>query len=201
MKPCKLLLASVGATVLLGAFVASASADAFESTSQRIRGVFTAVEFHLPSATARCALTIEGTLHSRSVSKTARLLGYITRADLGACATGAATVLTSTLPWHVKYAGFSGVLPEISSIITRVIGASLRVKESGGIECLVRSSEVEPVTTNFHRNTATRVLETAEIRGTIRTGIECLGIAGSFRSDRGVVSVSNAVTRITVTLI
>jgi hypothetical protein len=201
MKLCKLLLASVGATVLLGALVSSATARNYEISEQRMRGIFTSLEFHLPEVTARCALTVEGSLHTRTLPKViGSLLGYITRVDLGACAIGTATVLTSTLPWHVRYSGFQGTLPNITSIITHVIGASWRIS-TGGVTCLARSSTTEPVIGNYHRNTATRELTSAEIRGTIRTGAECLGIAGSFRSDRGAVSVSNAATRVTLNLI
>jgi len=202
MKLCKLLLAAVGATVLLGALVSSASARNFEQSSQRTRAIFTNVEFHLPGATTRCALTLEGSLHSRTIAKVAgSLVGYITRADLGVCAAGTATILTTTLPWHVRYSGFEGALPEIRSAITHIIGASWRVRESGGIACLSRSTAGEPVIGNFHRNTATRELTSGEIRGTIRTGVECFGIAGSFRSDRGAESVSNGNERITINLI
>jgi len=202
MKFCKVLLASVGAAVLLGALVAGASARNFEVSSQRMRGIFRNLEFHLPGATTRCALTVEGSLHARTLAKVAgSLIGYITRVDLGACEAGTATVLTTTLPWHVRYSGFEGLLPNITSIITHVIGASWRVREAEGIACLARSSTTEPVIGNYHRETAGRVLTAAEIRGTIRTGFECLGIAGSFRSDRGAVSASNAATRVTVNLI
>jgi len=202
MKLCKLILAAIGATMLLGALVSSASARNFEQSNQRIRVTFRNVEFHLPGATTRCELTMEGSLHSRTIAKVAgSLVGYITRADLGACAAGTASVLTTTLPWHVRYSGFTGALPEITSAITHIIGASWRVRESGGIACLSRSSTGEPVIGNFHRNPATRVSEAAEIRGTIRTGAECLGISGSFRSDRGPAVGSPNGERVTINLI
>jgi len=202
MKLYKVILASIGVTMLLGALVSSASARNFEVSNQRTRGIFTNVEFHLPGATTRCALTLEGSMHNRTMAKVAgSLIGYVTRADLGACTAGTATILTTTLPWHVRYSGFQGTLPEINSVITHIIGASWRVREAEGIACLSRSSTGEPVIGNFHREIRTRELTSGEIRGTIRTGIECLGISGSFRSDRGAESVSNAATRITVNLI
>jgi len=202
MKLCKLLLTSVGATLLFGGLVASASARNFEVSNQRLRAIFRRVEFHLPGATTTCELTLEGSLHSRNMAKVAgSLIGYITRADLGPCAAGSATIQQGTLPWHVRYSGFSGTLPEISSIITHVIFVGFRVRETEGIACLALSSVAEPVIGNYHRNTATREITSAEIRGSIRTGPECLGIAGSFRSDRGPVSVSNAATRVSLSLI
>jgi hypothetical protein len=65
----KLLLASVGTTVLFGALVSSAFARNWEISNQRIRAIFTALEFHLPNATTRCALTVEASLHSRTNSQ------------------------------------------------------------------------------------------------------------------------------------
>src|SRR6476659_4031993 len=157
MKLCKLLLASVAATVLLGALVSSASARNFEISEQRIMATFTNVEFHLIGATARCALTIEGSLHTRTMAKVSgSLIGYITRAELGPCASGTATIHQASLPWHVRYSGFAGPLPEINSIITHVIGASFRV-QVGSQNCAATSTATEPVTGAYHRNAATRL--------------------------------------------
>jgi len=202
MRLCKLLLASVGVTVLFGVLAWGAFARNFEVSNQRIRGIFTSIEYHLPGVSTRCAITLEGSLHTRTMTKVlGTLIGYITREDLGACTAGTATVLTSTLPWHVKYSGFLGTLPEISSIITHVIGSAWRVREAEGIACLATSTTTEPVIVNYHRETAGRVLTAAEIRGTIRTRFECLGIAGSFRSDRGALVGSPNGERVTLNLI
>jgi hypothetical protein len=195
MKLCKLLLASVAATMLLGALVSSASARNFEVSNQRIRAIFSEVNFHLLGGTTECHVTIEGSLHTRTMAKViGSLIGYITRVDLGLCPVGTATVLTSTLPWHVRYSGFQGVLPRITSIITHVIDSSFRVREPGGITCLIRSTTTEPESVNYHRNPTTGQVETAEIGGTLRTGFECFGASGSFRSDRGRLSLSNSST-------
>jgi len=197
-----LLLASMGAAVLLGALVASASARNFEVSNQRLRASFTNFEIHAPGVTTRCALTIEASLQSRTMAKVAgSLIGYITRADLGACTASTATILTTTLPWHARYSGFSGTLPEISSIITHVIGFSFRFRGPGDIACLARSTTAEPLIVNYHRNTATRVLEAADIRGTMRTEAECLGISLSFRTDMGPLVGSPNGERVSVSLI
>jgi hypothetical protein len=202
MKICKLLLASVGATVLLGALVSSASAGRFETNSQAIRSQWRSVEFSAPFGTTRCQLTLEGTMHSRTLVKTiGSLVGYVTRAILGPCATGSATILTETLPWHVRYSGFSGILPEIISIILHILGDSWRVREPGGLTCLARSTATRPVIGTFHRDTVTHVLTEVGIGGRIATGAECFGSEGTFTSDSGTVSVSNSTTRVSLSLI
>jgi hypothetical protein len=200
MKLCKLLLAAVGATVLLGSLVSSASARTFSVENNRVRAAFSSVEFHLPEATTRCHVTLEGSLHSRTLAKVSgTLMGYITSAILGPCLSGTATILRETLPWHVRYSGFEGALPNITSLITHVVGASWRVREAGGIACLARSTSGEPAIGIYHRDASNHL--TASISGRIRTGFECLGIAGSFRSDSPRVNLSGTTTPVSLTLI
>src|SRR5215207_2963869 len=93
MKLFKLLLAVAGATVLLGALVSTASATRLASSSQTLRAGFARVNFTGPFGTTECALTLEGSLHSRTITKTiGSLIGLITRAVLGACVRGSATI-------------------------------------------------------------------------------------------------------------
>ncbi len=201
MKLYKLLLAVVGASVLFGALATSASATRLSSSNQRLRATFASAEFGGLFGTTRCALTLEGTLHTRTIAKTAGLLiGYITAARLGACSAGTATLLTETLPWHTQYASFTGALPEISAVTTNVVGSAFRVRETGGITCLVRTTAGEPARGIYNRNVATRTLTSATLGGAIRTGAECFGASGTL------AGTSNSLTNeagglITVTLI
>jgi len=198
MKLFKLVVATAGATVLLGALVGSASARSFSITSQFFRSTFRSLEFNglFPMT---CQVTLEGSLHARTIAKVlGRLIGYITSAVLGPCQTGTATILRETLPWHVRYLSFSGTLPNITLLRVNVIGYSFRIKEPGGITCLARSTPERPAIGNFNRDTATRALTTATIGGTIPT---TCGAEGEFTSDNGTVTSLNSTTRITVTLI
>jgi hypothetical protein len=198
MKICKLLLATAGAAVLLAALVSSASAGRLRINTQQIRSQWRSVEFNA-IFTTRCQVTLEGTLHSSTMVKTiGSLIGYITRAILGPCATGAATILTETLPWHVQYSGFVGTLPEITSLSVHVIGAAFRIREPGGITCLARSTAARPARGTFTRNTINHTLTGVRVGGTVPT--DC-GFEGSFTSDEGVVSQSNSNTRVEISLI
>jgi hypothetical protein len=202
MKICKLLLASVGATVLLGALVSSASAGRLEISNQAIMTQWRSVEFAAPFGTTRCQVTLDGTLHSTTMVKTiGSLIGNITRAILGPCGRGTATILTETLPWHVRYSGFEGILSEIRSIIVHVIGSAFEVREPGGVTCLTRSTAARPAVGTFHRDTTTHRLTEVVISGRVPSGIECFNADGTFTSDSGVVSVSNSATRVSVSLI
>ena len=190
MKICKLLLATVGASVLLGALVSGASARNWSVSNQNLSAMWRSLEFALPGATTRCQLTVEGSLHTRTLPKiVGSLIGYITKVILGPCTAGTASVLAETLPWHVRYSAFSGSLPEITSIIIHVVNASFRMREAGGISCLVRTSAAEPSVGTFHRNTANAAITEVGVSGEIRTGAECFGVRGRFTSDSGAVSL------------
>lgn len=202
MKLCKLLLAALGATVLLGALVSTASARIFRADpGQTLRTSFREVRFRLPFGITNCQVTLEGSLHSRTIAKVDQeLIGYITRAELGPCSSGAATILRETLPWHVRYNGFTGELPNITSMRILVVNSSFRVREPSGVTCLARSSATEPALGTFTREVG-GALTTATIGGSIRTGAECFRQLGTFTSDEGPVTVLGSSTRITVTLI
>jgi hypothetical protein len=63
---------------------------------------------------------LEGTFHSNTIAKVANsLIGYITRATFNTpgCVqeegSTRALVLQETLPWHIRYSGFIGTLPNV----------------------------------------------------------------------------------------
>jgi hypothetical protein len=193
MKVYKLFLAAVGATVLLGALISSASARNLSISNQSIRASFSSVSFNGPFGTTRCHVTLEGSLHARTFAKVSgSLIGYITSAILGPCQSFSFTILRETLPWHVRYSGFNGPLPSITSLITHVVGFAYRIREPGGVTCLARSEANEPAVITYHRNTTTQRLEEAGISGRIRTGPECFGAALTLASDSARVSVLGA---------
>jgi hypothetical protein len=201
MRLYKLLLASAGACVLCCALASSAYAGRFSFSSSTMRASFREVTFRLPFGNTVCAMTVEGSMHSRTFAKSfGTLIGYATRNSLGACSSGSATVLAETFPWHYRYGGFTGTLPNFTAIFFPWISFSWRVREPFGITCLARSSEEEPASIRFNRE-AGGALTSAEVGGEVRVGAECFGARGTFTSDRGPITVAGAATRITLTLI
>jgi hypothetical protein len=206
MKIHELVLAAVGAAVLLGSLVApSASARVFSSDSQSIRALFSEVIIKEPlGASASCRLTLEGSLHSSTIDKTpGTLIGSITRTTLGQCATGTETILTETLPWNVRYSGFQGRLPEITSVIVHIVGAAIRLRLSNGIICLLRSELSEPAIGRFHFDSSGSHHVRIGLEGAIRTGAECGGIrvAPSTEVASRYVVRSGTSTPVSITLI
>jgi len=198
MKLSKLLLATIGATVLLGALVSNASARSFSISNQFIRSSFRSVTFDGVFGNIVCPVSLEGSLHARIIPKVAgTLIGYITRADLGACQVGRATILRETLPWHVRYLSFAGTLPNITQLRINVINASFRIQEPFA-GCLARSTAASPAIGVIERSVATRELTVGNIEGVIPTSC---GASGAFRSDPAPLLLLNTTTRIRLWLI
>jgi hypothetical protein len=178
MKLCKVFLTTLGAAVLLGLLVsASASGRSFSVDNQQFRAAFREVIFREGGgASFNCRVTLEGSLHARAIAKVlGSLIGYITRGTLGSCITGTATILTSTLPWHVKYSGFEGTLPEIRSLIGHIIGAAFQFRLTNGLTCLFRTETTEPWVDRLHFDPAPSHHVRMGLEGRIRT--TCLGIS------------------------
>jgi hypothetical protein len=139
----RLLLSCALVTIALAAMVHGASARELTFSSQSIRAVWAPVFVIVPMspiAEFRCLLTLEGSFHGRTIGKApGNLIGYITRAIVGhPCGgegemwvhNGTERVLggeapATSLPWHMRYLGFTGTLPAISEV--RILLRGIRV--------------------------------------------------------------------------
>jgi len=204
----KMVVALVGAIAVMSVVVGSASARTFSSSSQTLRAVWREMTFTASTgARVVCPVSLEGSLHSRTIAKVRYgLIGYITRADLGAgCTGGTATILRETLPWHVKYDSFAGELPRITAIRVLIINASFRVRLNEGFNCLFRTTDAEHALGTLNRNTTTGELTSAEVGPSEITSTE--GCVFGFRTRGRLtgtttsLTVLNSASRITVTLI
>lgn len=199
MRLVRLLsITATAAVVWLGVLASSSVAGRLSLSSQTFRTTFPEVIGRLPFGDAKCTMTVEGSFHSRTIVKVNEsLVGYITRATLGACATGSMTVLTATLPWHLRYTSFVGTLPNISAIAMRAIGMSVQIREPVGITCLFRSTGSEPVPFVFDVSGGTFIWSI--LSGVIR---DSCGAESNFQSGiSNTLTVLNSSTRITLTLI
>lgn len=149
MKSSKLLLVSLGAAAVLASLTASASAGRLSITERALAAAWLRADFTGGFGTTECELILGYSLHSQTITKTAAsLIGYVVTARVGpnGCARGSATVLAETLPWHVRYQGFSGTLPRITWVGLAITGMSFQIREPVfGILCLARSTAAQPV--------------------------------------------------------
>jgi hypothetical protein len=147
-------LGALVATLVLGVGVGSAAAEEYWVIGQSFRVAMRALTVHsdVIEATAVCPVTLEGTFSSASFTAAARTrIGSVTRAGLGACTGGTASILSASLPWTLQYDTFGGTLPEPTSVSTRIIGAGIAAT-LGGISCLASTEEAEPLKLRFLRN-------------------------------------------------
>lgn len=198
----KTLIATVGATVLLSVLVSAASAGRYSTSSQTLRATYSGLGFGGPFGIARCPVTLEGSLHSRTIAKTSNaLIGYVTRAMTGRCQSGSATVLAGTLPWHARYGSFTGTLPDTLRIDVYVVGAGFQIREPvTGVICLALTAEraEERAIISFNRETGSGVLESALLVGEIETSCHVTGDVNGLSTNLTALNSSN---RVTVTLI
>ncbi|MFL5817252.1 MAG: hypothetical protein ACJ76L_06580 [Conexibacter sp.] len=194
MKLGKMMVAVVGATVLLASVVGMASARNLSTSSQGLRASFARLDFVGGFGTAECEVVVEGSFHSRTIVKSVGTLsGFITAANITRCIRGGATVLRETLPWHIRYAGFAGTLPNITSITATISGIAFRIREPAfGVTCLATTSGASIV---FHREASGAT--TSVTAGATNS---CSGVNGTLNGNTTAVDNGSG-ARITVTLI
>ncbi len=199
MRCGRTLVAVFAAAALLGICGSAASAARLSMSSQTWRASFSALEFSGIFGAIRCPVTLESSLHASTLAKTAgSLIGYVNRVAIGPCAAGSMVVLS--LPWHLRYASFSGTLPTITALDATIVGMAISIREAGiGITCLFRTTAEQPVTLSVRREAGGALAEPV-LGGEIRTGASCGELAGTLRGS-GNVTVSGGSTRVTLTLI
>jgi len=194
MRLGKMIVVLVGATMFFSIVVASASARNFSISERRLSATFSRVEFSGGFGTVRCNITLSRTLHGGTIPKVLEtLIGYMTAVSVGGCETGSATILGETLPWHLRYQGFLGTLPNILGIIRRIVGWAMQIREPAfGITCLATSTAASPVTETMNREAGGR-LSSLTLGGTVPTSC---GINGTIRGTSNSITAPPVITLI-----
>lgn len=184
---------------LVFAFNATASARALSWSSQTFRATFARVDFQVLFATAECTLTLEGSFHSRTLTKTAgALVGAVTRGTIGACARGSATLLQERLPWNGRYRSYSGTLPNVTVATLDIVNGEIQARDpTFGTICLFRLSPERGIAAAFARE-AGGALTQLTLSGEVPTSCS---INGAVNARSNSLTVLNSASRITVTLI
>jgi hypothetical protein len=161
--------------VVLSATVTPVSANRLslstDWTTRAWRGTWANLTFRsAEGATAICLLTLEGSFHTNTFTKTrSTLVGYVTddRATELEC-----HALRRNLPWHIQYEAFSGTLPNITNVTLRLIGVELSFRPEGwpGF-CLIRSTEANPLIQSLTRESG-GAITSAALSGAFGTSFE-----------------------------
>lgn len=218
----RLLLGSLVVAVALGAMIATAPANRLSITERAFRITWAPMEIGLQPEPAivregitikdSCNVTMEGSFHSGTIVKVAgALIGYVTRAsvDGSSCVEqngggGRFRFLTETLPWHIRYAGFTGTLPNIAIVRINYIGMAVDVTNPMQ-NCLSRSTATEPAGWRIeleleHTGLISTFLAEEQIILPRPTGTGCVGYLVYYQG-RGRYTRLGTTEHVTVTLI
>jgi hypothetical protein len=206
----KLVFAVLAATILMSFAVGSASARRIETSEQGFLARWTWLTFAGGSVRISCPVTLEGSFHSRTLSKVCgQLIGYVSIAQVppgssGVCRGGSARALTETLPWHILYVSFTGRLPTITSIRVKLTNARFEIEPGVfNILCLSATSATSPAVGDIGVNgtgeaTTLRALPEFQIP---LTGSELCPAEGFFEGTAEVFTLITPQTRIKVKLV
>jgi hypothetical protein len=203
----RLLLTSLAATALLAIAVTSASARNLEISNTRWKITWTELTLSNTAGIGqpvRCRVTLEGSFHARTIPKVINsLIGLVTSAivDGSHCTNGSATIKRETLPWHVRYGGFTGRLPEIATITLLLVGAAFEIN-NGSETCSARTEAGEPAggIANVGAGGAITSVNADPARRIALTGGFC-PLARGFFSGEGRAFLQGTTTPLTVRLI
>jgi len=205
----KLALTALTAAALLASLAGSGSARNFSVTNKNFRAVWTSLTFREPFEffNVRCNVTMEGSFHENTIPKVLEsLIGYVTRAVFSHPCTGGegwawngtegALTGASSLPWHIRYQGFTGTLPNISTI-----GITL-VRPKFSINSGVCLGTYQPATQRYILNIAAgRTTTTRADETQISRPVEGNCPEGGFRGTSNTVTLLGTTSAISISLI
>lgn len=200
--------AALAAALVLGCAASSASANKLSYSNQGFRIMWARLTFSesgggLPIT---CPVTLEGSFHSATLAKViSALVAHITRASIGSCQEGHATILSASLPWDVSYQSFSGTLPSITGVRHALLGAAFQVEPAGGtgIVCLATTGGRYPAAGDANREAGgniTSLSPDAELPIPI-VGSPLCPPFGVFSGTGEVFALGSSTTRVRLTLI
>ena len=130
MKPVRAMLVGLVSALVLAGLVATASAAWLSSSELALIAGWERMDIAGGFGTVECTLVLENVLHRSIFTKTVNsLIGYVQYANISSCRRGSATVLRETLPWHIRYRSFTGILPRLTSLSLLVTGIAFRIRE------------------------------------------------------------------------
>jgi hypothetical protein len=206
----KLGLTALAATLLLSTAISTASARNLSVSNANWRAIWSRFEIQTSVGTVRCRVTLEGFFHSRTIAKTAGLLiGAVTRAEAHRDSCTGGRIAFETAPSHLTYEGYTGTLPNITSIrlLLARINIAIAVSAFGIPTTCHYGNEVDNITLSAALDASREITELTQVAGRntatlTEGGFGCSGSGTlvSWAGD-GLVRLLGSTTRIRVTLI
>jgi hypothetical protein len=202
----KLGLVGLAIALLLATAVSTASARNLSTSSQTFRTTWSNLEFtnSFGFGAIRCAVTLEGSYHARTISKVINsLIGAITRAETAACTGGEAIPRRETLPWHKQYGGFAGTLPNITSFTTIISRIRFRTVFPGLCDGEYGSATdaIRGTVSREAGGALTTITPSSDRITLIRTNSGFCPERGGFANASTTLTALNSAARVTITLI
>ena len=207
------IISGLIAALVLAAAVGTAQARRLALSEQFFLSHFPALTFEGSSINIACAVSIEGSFHSRTIEKVARaLIGYISEVRIKRPCTGGEAIAVTrqerggeSLPWHILYERFIGALPNIEGI-ELTLDNPLFLVSIGGVPCQYRANTSSPMRGIVNREAGGKVTEL--LPNTPATNIPKIeGSAilcpstGTLKAVRNIVGTQVGYREITVTLV
>lgn len=193
----RLPVALMATAVLMVVAVGAASANTLSLSNARDTASWTAFEVTAGTlGAAKCEVIPIITFHHGTFTKTAgTLIGVVEAVRIKNCTIGQIADIAATLPWHVRYSGFTGTLPNMTTVNVLIVGMGLEITTSGGARCRTTTTAETPARAILNREgrgviTSIRLDETAGIpmEGELLcagSGEARLSGAGSLKSESG----------------
>jgi hypothetical protein len=202
----RLLLAALVATPVVALAAVGATANRLEiSNFERGFNIKSgSIKFMVGEKTVDCEERLIGTFHSRTMPKTEGLLiGYINMPSIiNLCTGGTAVFLTETLPWHVRYASFSGTLPKITQLTLQIVGLRVLIRPTLGVSCLATTTTTNPLTVFAIMSATEAIIESIRFNEAVGIPLTGMGCPGEGRiGGEGVITVPAELASIQVRLI
>lgn len=166
-RVCISMLAGLSAALLMALATGSASANAISYSEQHFRIMWASLTFSGSGGgfPITCPVTLEGSFHESTFAKVERaLVAHITRASVGECDEGSATILEESLPWDVQYASFTGSLPRIATVRHYLVGAEFAVEPTFDVVCLAYSTAESPAAGDASREAGGDIISLTALR-------------------------------------
>lgn len=206
-KSARLGVTALVAALMLAAALSTASAGRLSVSTQNIRVTWRELAFLATGVNVRCQITLEGSLHSRTIAKVERsLIGAITRAiaDEASCAGGRLSLYAE--PWHLTYESFTGTLPRIESV--QLLLSRFRFQAIIPLICPVAAeygTATDNITLKLYIETDNSVsaVETVTNRNIVHKAAGPAGCPAEGRlvGTLGLLTVLNTTTHVSITLI
>ncbi len=166
-NPVKLILTLAVGMTAFALLSAAGSANRLSVNEQRFDMIWTGLNIRAGGANITCPVTLQGRLTEATfIKRNTENIGSMTGSRITTASCMGGTYAFEGLPWRIQYNGFTGTLPNISTIDYRLVEAVVRINEINGCQYktletaglqLILTGEASHVITQVRPNRGNRI--------------------------------------------